>query len=128
MTEIRSRQNPVLRHLIRLGREKKHRRTTGELLCEGEKMLLEALDSGAAVKTVLVREGWTDALVERAAAQGAALYTAPDALFGQASDVQTPQNVVFSCAQPVWDAQALAGVRQVLLLDGLQDPGNLGTI
>ena len=128
MTEIQSRQNPVLRHLIRLGREKKHRRATGELLCEGEKMLAEALDAGAAVKTVLARQGWADALLDRAAAQGAALYAAPDALFRQASDVQTPQNVVFSCAQPVWDAQALAGRRQVLLLDGLQDPGNLGTI
>ena len=102
MTVIQSRQNAALRHLARLGREKKYRRSTGEMLCEGEKMLREALASGARVKTLLAREGWQDALLDQAAEQGAALYCAADALFGLASDVETPQNVVFSCRQPQW--------------------------
>ena len=98
------------------------------MLCEGEKMLREALASGTRVKTLLAREGWQDALLDHAAEQGAVLYCAADALFGLASDVETPQNVVFSCRQPKWEARDLQGKRQVLLLDGLQDPGNLGTI
>ena len=98
------------------------------MLCEGEKMLREALASGTRVKTLLAREGWQDALLDHAAEQGAVLYCAADALFGLASDVETPQNVVFSCRQPQWEARDLQGKRQVLLLDGLQDPGNLGTI
>lgn len=132
MTRIESRHNAALRHLARLGREKKYRRSTGEMLCEGEKMLYEALSSGAQVKQVLVREGKPDdacrALLARAEEQGAALYTAPEALFALASEVETPQRVIFSCAQPVWKAAALDGQRQALLLDGVQDPGNLGTI
>ena len=98
------------------------------MLCEGEKMLGEALRSGAKLKTVLVRDGWDSPLVAEAEAQGAALYCAPDALFRLASEVETPQNVIFSCEQPQWTADALDGAGQVLLLDGLQDPGNLGTI
>ena len=98
------------------------------MLCEGEKMLREALASGTRVKTLLAREGWQDALLDHAAEQWAVLYCAADALFGLASDVETPQNVVFSCRQPKWEARDLQGKRQVLLLDGLQDPGNLGTI
>ena len=43
MIEIQSRQNAALKHLARLGRERKYRRSTGEMLCEGEKMLTEAL-------------------------------------------------------------------------------------
>ena len=39
MIEIQSRQNAALKHLARLGRERKYRRSTGEMLCEGEKML-----------------------------------------------------------------------------------------
>ncbi|MDO4271249.1 MAG: RNA methyltransferase [Eubacteriales bacterium] len=132
MTEIQSRQNTAFRHLARLGREKKYRKSTGEMLCEGEKMLHEALDAGAQIKTVLVRGGGADAasgaLLARAEQAGAALYCAPEALFTAASDVETPQNVIFSCVQPQWDAAALDGKEQVLLLDGLQDPGNLGTI
>lgn len=132
MTGIQSRQNAALKHLARLGREKKYRRVTGEMLCEGEKMLYEALTSGARVKTVLVRgdrpDGACRALLAQAEARGAALYAAPDHLFALASEVETPQNVIFSCDQPKWDGRALTGRRQVLLLDGLQDPGNLGTI
>lgn len=95
-------------------------------------MLGEALLSGAKVKTVLVRGGqqteFLSDLIEQAQAQGAKLYQAPDALFGMASDVETPQDVIFSCDQPQWTAAALKGKQQLILLDGLQDPGNLGTI
>ena len=98
------------------------------MLCEGEKMLGEALRSGAKLKTVLVRDSWDSPLVKEAEEQGASLYSAPDALFKLASEVETPQNVIFSCEQPQWTADALDGAGQVLLLDGLQDPGNLGTI
>lgn len=98
------------------------------MLCEGEKMLGEALRSGAKLKTVLVRDGWDSPFIKETEEQGAVLYSAPDALFKLASEVETPQNVIFSCEQPQWTADALDGAGQVLLLDGLQDPGNLGTI
>lgn len=128
MIEIQSRQNAALKHLTRLGRERKYRRSTGEMLCEGEKMLEEALRSGAVLKTVLARRGWESEMLREAESRGAALYCAEDALFRLASEVESPQNVIFSCMQPQWDAAALDGKKQVLLLDGLQDPGNLGTI
>lgn len=125
MIEIQSRQNAALKHLARLGRERKYRRSTGEMLCEGEKMLGEALRSGAKLKTVLVRDGWDSPLVKEAEEQGASLYSAPDALFKLASEVETPQNVIFSCEQPQWTADALDGAEQVLLLDGLQGRATL---
>ena len=128
MIEIQSRQNAALKHLARLGRERKYRRSTGEMLCEGEKMLTEALRSGAEIKTVLVRRGFESGELRQAEKQGAAMYCAEDALFRLASEVESPPNVIFSCMQPQWDAAALDDREQVLLLDGLQDPGNLGTI
>ena len=91
-------------------------------------MLEEALRSGAVLKTVLARRGWESEMLREAESRGAALYCAEDALFQLASEVESPQNVIFSCMQPQWDAAALDGKEQVLLLDGLQDPGNLGTI
>ena len=98
------------------------------MLCEGEKMLTEALRSGAEIKTVLVRRGFESGELRQAEKQGAAMYCAEDALFCLASEVESPQNLIFSCMQPQWDAAALDDKEQVLLLDGLQDPGNLGTI
>ena len=70
MIEIQSRQNAALKHLARLGRERADRRSTGEMLCEGEKMLGEALRSGAKLKTVLVRDSWDSPLVKKAEEQG----------------------------------------------------------
>lgn len=133
MQPIESRQNSALRHLARLGREKKYRLSTGEMVCEGAKLLGEALASGVPVKTVLLRadvapDSLPQGLLEWAEAQGARLYTAPESLFALASDVQTPQGIVFSCARPSRPADDLSAVRRAVLLDGLQDPGNLGTI
>ena len=96
------------------------------MLCEGEKMLGEALRSGAKLKTVLVRDSWDSPLVKKAEEQGASLYSAPDALFKLASEVETPQNVIFSCEQPQWTADALDAL--IMALENIQDPGNLGTI
>lgn len=130
---IESRQNGTLRHLARLGRDKKYRRATGEMVCEGEKMLFEALSSGVRVKTVLVREngggpdGSARGLLDRAAAQGAAMYSAEPHLFALASGMETPQDIVFSCESPVLGSE-LPPVRTAMLLDGVQDPGNIGTI
>ena len=128
--QITSRQNTTLRHLARLAREKKYRLKTGEMVCEGEKMLDEALRSGIPVRAVLVREGAEAdaALIARASAQGAALYTANAALFAAATDVETPQGLLFSCVRPVRQAIDFAQVGRAILLDGIQDPGNLGTI
>lgn len=134
MTRIESRQNGTLRRLARLAREKKFRRATGEMVCEGGKMLFEAVSSGAKIRSVLVRESDGDQaaaplreLLERASAQGAALFSAEPRLFALASDVETPQDVIFSCESPL-PTGALPPVRTAMLLEGVQDPGNLGTI
>lgn len=131
-TQITSRQNGTLKHFARLAREKKYRQSCGEMLCEGEKMLHEALRSGMQVKTVLALAGARDdlgrALLLRAEDTGASMFTAPDALFKLASDVETPQNIIFSCAFPTFESACLRAARRILVLDGLQDPGNMGTI
>ncbi|MGN1008821.1 MAG: TrmH family RNA methyltransferase [Butyricicoccus sp.] len=128
---IESRHNTTLRHLARLAREKKYRQGAGEMVCEGAKMLGEALSSGIPVKTVLLRAGDIpdSGLIARAEAQGARLFEAEAQLFAQASDVETPQGVIFSCVPPKRHADDLPDrLSGAVLLDGVQDPGNLGTI
>ena len=132
MIPIESRQNHTIRHLARLARDKKYRRAAGELVCEGDKMLAEALSSGVRVKTVLLRssgspDSRTLSLCRRAEEQGAALFSAEPPVFALASDVETPQGTIFSCESPVL-SKALPSVRSAMLLDGVQDPGNSGTI
>lgn len=134
ITVIESKQNATLRHLARLAREKKYRQTMHEMVCEGEKMLYEALSSSISVKTILLRteDVLQDAgrdLIEQAEKQGAKIFTCDARLFAQASDVETPQGILFSCQAPDRLADALPEkISSAILLDGVQDPGNLGTI
>ncbi|MGN1030004.1 MAG: TrmH family RNA methyltransferase [Butyricicoccaceae bacterium] len=130
MRQIESRDNALIRHVLRLLRDRRYRSKQDEMVCEGPKMLAEALDSGIRVRTVLLETGREadEALLARAQAQGAQLCAVTKSLLGELSGVETPQGLVFTCARPLSTVERLAGAQRLMLLDGLQDPGNLGTI
>ena len=67
-------------------------------------------------------------LLRQAEGQGAKLYICPSSLLGKVSNVKTPQGVVFSCERPVAELRVLQDAKRLMVLEGLQDPGNLGTI
>ncbi|MDO5783634.1 MAG: RNA methyltransferase [Eubacteriales bacterium] len=127
---IESRENPLVKRLVRLSGDRKYRKMMGEMVCEGGKMLGEALSSGIEIHDVLVAD---NAQVDtgdlsRAEQSGAKLYACPSSLLAKVSNVQAPQGVVFSCERPVTGLDSLRGARRLMVLEGLQDPGNLGTV
>ena len=130
MRRIESKDNPLIRRLSRLAGERKFRRAQGEMVCEGEKMLREAIASGVSVREIVLGETrqFDTELLSQAEAQGARLTEVPESLLARLSNVETPQGLVFVCSQPVFTLERLSQARRLLVLDGLQDPGNLGTI
>lgn len=130
MIRIESRDNAQLKRMARLMSDRRFRKTNGEMACEGSKMLEEALRSSAKVSAVLLADNAAvpPHLLAQAEQQGAKLYTCPETLLTRVSDVKTPQGIIFSCTRPAAQLDALRGAKHVLLLEGLQDPGNLGTI
>ena len=100
------------------------------MVCEGEKMLGEALSSGMDIHDILLAEDaeLDTALLRQAEGQGAKLHICPSSLLGKVSNVKTPQGVVFSCERPVAELRVLQDAKRLMVLEGLQDPGNLGTI
>ncbi|NLM83400.1 MAG: RNA methyltransferase [Clostridiales bacterium] len=121
MNEITSRKNPLVQHFRRLGADGAYRRETGEFLCDGEKLLKDALLSGAEVTTVLTEREELPFSVP-----GAKVYRVTRAVMEAASPLKTPQDILFACKMPLRDASRPAGFS--ILLDGIQDPGNMGTI
>lgn len=93
-------------------------------------MLEEALNSGAKMECVLLDEKQQidKALFHRILDTGAMMCVVPQKLLALVSNVETPQGLVFSCGWPEHELEELKNLRRVLVLDGLQDPGNLGTI
>ena len=102
----------------------------GLLVGETFHLLEEALRSGCTVKVVLCSESVQPA-VERHVKRLAGLRVAvvADALFPYISGTEASQGVIALVEPPIWNLpQLFRGRSLVVVLDGLQDPGNAGTI
>ena len=121
MEQIRSRKNQYILHLRALARDKDVRRDAGEYVCDGEKLLREALQFGAEVTSVLWREAAAFSLPD-----GIAQYAADAELVEYASPLMHSPGPVFTVRIP---AMCLPEpLRRVIVLEGVQDPGNVGTV
>ena len=121
---ITSRTNPLVTRMRKLNGKRAQRRAEGVFCGEGPKLLAEALKWGAELETVIFAQGTT--LPELPAS--VRLVEVPDALLAAVADTETPQGVVFLCkGSSLALPERLPGERY-LVLDGVQDPGNVGTI
>ena len=121
MDRLTSRKNPVIRQLRALGRERSARAEAGLFIGDGEKLLREAIQSGAEIDTVLWAE--TPALLVPNAAHE---FTAPAELVEYVSALSHSPGPVFTVRmQPKALPETL---RRVIVLETVQDPGNVGTV
>ena len=119
---ITSRQNPLLVHIRKLASSRSYRKTCGEFVAEGTKLLEEAAKWWPDLRTVVCREGVT----LRNLPDTVRVVTVPEDVLKSISTVDTPQGAMFVCGLPEkTKAELTPGT---LLLDGIQDPGNLGTM
>ena len=123
MEQVTSRQNGVVQHVKKLSTNRKYRRETGEFLCEGPKMWAEAMEHGWVISTLLTSE--EELLRQYEGIPARSVLVTPE-LLSYAADTETPQKMIFTCRIPE-QAASLTGER-FLVLDGVQDPGNVGTI
>ena len=123
MERITSRQNPLIRRLRRLARERSFRREQGEFVCDGTKLLEEALANGAAIGRILWREGGETP--ELAIPAGTPEAVAEDGVFSYVSPLENSPGPLFTVRIP-----EPGGVipERVIVLENLQDPGNVGTV
>ena len=123
MTEqkITSRKNPLLRQVRELLNSRKAREEAGLFAADGTKLLAEAVRYCPGLHTVILAEG-----VEAELPENVRLIRVPRDVMASLSPMQTPQGALFLCALP--ERKPYTPTPGSLLLDGIQDPGNLGTI
>jgi TrmH family RNA methyltransferase len=111
-------------------RQKKYRDRAGELLVEGVRSVEAAVAAGASLVEVVVAEPVAEEGRVRAvaAAAGVPVHVVPERTLARLSVVQTSQGVLAVARIEPEDEAALVQKRAVLVLDGVQDPGNVGTI
>ena len=119
---ITSRHNAQVVRAAGLLSSAKKRRESGEFAAEGHKLLYDAAAAGVEVTLVLAAESCAldesrtgDARVERVS----------DSVFESISTQRSPQGVIFTAKRPE-RRQVRDGA--LIVLDGVQDPGNVGTV
>jgi len=126
---ISSKQNRRLREFRRLSR----RGREGDVIAvEGPKLAREALEAGLRPVAALVSPRLDDAAAGRdlatdLVAAGCELVWATDEVLAGCTDTRTPQGVL-ALFHLRTSSSAAPGIPVIVVLDGVQDPGNVGTV
>ena len=118
---ITARKNPLLQQVRRLLSSRREREDVGLFVADGTKLLQEAVRWWPGLETVILSDG-----VEVQVPDHVRLVRVPEEVMASVSPMQAPQGALFLCRLP--EKKAFAPKPGMLLLDGIQDPGNLGTI
>lgn len=126
--QITSRDNPLYKRLRKLAESARERRLVGQTLLDGAHLLQAYADSGGVPQTLLLQENVTSPEIAALLARFGAVrqILLPPALFAELSPVATPSGLLALIDIP---HPALPPAPQFgLLLEDLQDPGNLGSV
>ena len=118
---ITSRKNPFLQQVKKLLSSRKERANTGLFVADGTKLLEEAVKHYPGLQAVILSDG-----VEAELPEHVRVVRVPEDVMESISPMAAPQGALFVCRLP--EKKPFAPKAPMLLLDGIQDPGNLGTI
>ncbi len=128
--KIESPDNIIIKECIKL-QSKKYRDKEGLYIIEGPNLVEEALKNNAKIKSILVMEGYDFQCPK----EDVDLYYLGNRLFTKVASTQTPQGIMAIVEKQQTTIQQImeldkqgGGNGNILILDKLQDPGNVGTM
>lgn len=127
ITFVSSRDNPLVQRVRKLAQDPGAYRKLGEVWLEGEHLCQAAVSRGRPVAQAVIAEAaWAQPVLSRLAQHARRVAVVSDGLFKAVSGLESPASVGFLMA---WDSSPspMPGVPTVVL-DRLQDAGNVGTI
>lgn len=121
MKEIKSLQNTLVKHLVKLRKSRSYRSEQGRVVLAGKKLVKEVCASSEAL-TLFVEEGSPiplDLLVKES-------YVVSSEVMKKVSGLENPESLLAEVQIP--SQQSLKDKRRILVFDGVSDPGNMGTL
>lgn len=133
MELITSKDNKTVKYIKKLISSASFRREEGCFVAEGIRLCADALRSGAAVITAVFSESCAasnGSLIADVRGTGADCLFVRDSIFSALSDTKTPQGVLFVIKRldKTLDFDKMKKNGNILALESVQDPVNLGTI
>lgn len=126
MKRIESVQNSLVKYWKKLANTRKERDRSGEYIVEGFHLVEEALKTKELVKTLIVREGVDLPLLWNTDDIEMIEVTAP--VVKELAETENSQGVFAVCKQVQYSEVEMAAWRRLLVVDAVQDPGNIGTM
>ena len=121
---ITSRSNPLMTHIRKLASSRSYRREQGEYLGDGVKLLEEAVKWNAPLTTVVYTKGVSLPPLK----DGVRLVEVSEDLMRSISPMEAPQGALFTARLPEETLPETLDGKRYLALEGVQDPGNVGTM
>jgi len=121
MRKISSLQHPLVKHFVKLQSSAGYRKECRTVVVEGLKMVRELTSSGA-LKIVLM----TEACFERGSWEAGEIYIVSEEIIKKVVRTSSPEGIVAEAVMP--EPSTLKGMKKVLVLDRVSDPGNVGTL
>ena len=118
---ICSRKNPLLQQVKKLLSSRAERRKQGLFVADGTKLLEEAVKYWPGLQTVILTDG-----VEIQVPDHVRVVRVPEDVMASISPMEAPQGALFLGKLP--EQTEFVPKKGMLILDGVQDPGNIGTI
>lgn len=132
---ITAQNNPKIKYIRKLA-QRNFRKKERKLVVEGVRLLEEALTSSWHTECLFYTADAVQSergvrLLETAKSKGVEVYQVTDAIMAELADTETPQGALAVMWQPDYTSADVLPLGQqplVVVVDGVQDPGNLGTI
>jgi TrmH family RNA methyltransferase len=125
--EVTSRHNDLFKSLRRLLGDPSEARRRAEAWIEGDHLCRALLERGRrARRAVITQSGWADARLAALARQAPEVILVPDAAMRDLSGLESPPPLGFLIA--IDEAPRAEPGRRTVVLDRLQDPGNVGSV
>lgn len=121
MRHITSVQHPIVKHLVKLRQNRDYRYDQQSVLIEGITLVTE-MRSNKQYKRIIV----LDELLIPLGVRAEEILIVNDSVMKKISGVQTPEGIIAEIAMP--QPAPLEGKRYIIVFDGLNDPGNMGTL
>lgn len=120
MEFISSRKNSNIQHVRSLTRDRSYRNEHNEYLCDGRKLLAEAKNHGCNITSIIWKDKPDDSFPDVKTQ-----FVVPADLFDYASPMKNSPGPLFTVTMaPVRKSP----VPQAIILENVQDPGNVGTV
>lgn len=121
MKEITSREHPLVKEFCKLQRDAAYRKSAARVILEGKNAIQDIARSRPILRLLVSKE----ALIPKGI-KANEIILVPTGIIEKISTVESPEGIIAEFAMP--QMVSLTKAKKIVALDGIQDPGNLGTI